>query len=909
MNSPAAVVHRLLDPVPERRRRASRRARRAARSSARPSSSTVTNASWRLTSAGEREARRRRRPSASSRSRSQRPQSSSPAPPASATGAPARAANTRDVGRRAAEVGREPLDLRQRRHRRLADQVDERLAQAQDGRRSSVRTLSSRRRGRRRAHDRGRRRARLLPPRAAGGRRPSLYLHSVPTSCRRLAGLPGAHRRRRAATCPASGAAARAASSTTRCPRYVDFLERLPRRARAAEQVGVVGHGWGAAIGLLFAQRHPDRVQRLALIDAVPLLDGFAWPPIVRWWRRPVLGELLMGSVNRWLLARALRRGSALARRRGPTRGSTPSGSSSTRAPSGRSCACTARSTRPGWPRAGADLEQLQRCPRWSSGARRDPWLGPGFADAYAPRLPERHASSACRAPGTGRGSTSRELIARAGRLRGGMATPATCDGHRPPRAGAAPDRRAGARRAGCGWRPTLVAALFAAAYVIISPPSLDLADHLFRAQLFRDEGFGLWNNLWYSGHHIVGYSVLFPAVSRRCSPPAGRGAGGDRHAPRCSSRWPAATSATDAWLGARPVRRRHRDRPVHRPAGLRLRGAAGARRGRRARPRPAAPALRRWRVLSALCSPVAALFAALIAAGYALGGLVARAPPGAAALPGAAVAVAALVPVGLLAIAFPEGGTEPFGFPTMLPVAGDRRAGAGHAPRGRRRRCARVRRLRAGDDRRVPGALADRLQHRAPGDVPGRAHWPRCCGRRRHPALLAAAILPLLYLGWAAPVRDVVSASDDQSATTGYYQPLLRFLRRAGGRRRRRRFAPRSRSRAFTGRRGWWRAHFPLARGWERQLDIADNPLFYRRPLTAAAYDALAARQRGPLRRRPRRPAGLLGAERDGADRPRAALPAPGRCARRTGASTRSRDATPIASGVATLTGSVPTG
>ena len=63
------------------------------------------------------------------------------------------------------------------------------------------------------------------------------------------------------------------------------------------------------------------------------------------------------------------------------------------------------------------------------------------------------------------------------------------------------------------------MAALFAAIYVIVSPASLDLADHLFRAQLFRDEGFGLWNNLWYSGHHIVGYSVLFPAVSALLSP------------------------------------------------------------------------------------------------------------------------------------------------------------------------------------------------------------------------------------------------------------------------------------------------------------------------------------------------------------------------------------------------------
>src|SRR5438045_6912422 len=66
---------------------------------------------------------------------------------------------------------------------------------------------------------------------------------------------------------------------------------------------------------------------------------------------------------------------------------------------------------------------------------------------------------------------------------------------------------------------PTLVAAVFAAAYVIISPPSLDLAAHLFRAHLFGVEGFGIWNNWWYSGHDIVGYSVLFPAVSAWLTP------------------------------------------------------------------------------------------------------------------------------------------------------------------------------------------------------------------------------------------------------------------------------------------------------------------------------------------------------------------------------------------------------
>src|SRR5438552_9640834 len=54
---------------------------------------------------------------------------------------------------------------------------------------------------------------------------------------------------------------------------------------------------------------------------------------------------------------------------------------------------------------------------------------------------------------------------------------------------------------------PTLLAAALAAAYVIASPPSLDLAAHVLRARLFSAEGFGIWNNWWYGGHHVVLYS------------------------------------------------------------------------------------------------------------------------------------------------------------------------------------------------------------------------------------------------------------------------------------------------------------------------------------------------------------------------------------------------------------------
>ena len=45
-------------------------------------------------------------------------------------------------------------------------------------------------------------------------------------------------------------------------------------------------------------------------LNAPPLLDGFAWPRLTRWWRAPLIGEGLMGSTTRGMLARSLRHGS-----------------------------------------------------------------------------------------------------------------------------------------------------------------------------------------------------------------------------------------------------------------------------------------------------------------------------------------------------------------------------------------------------------------------------------------------------------------------------------------------------------------------------------------------------------------------------------------------------------------------
>jgi hypothetical protein len=380
---------------------------------------------------------------------------------------------------------------------------------------------------------------------------------------------------------------------------------------------------------------------------------------------------------------------------------------------------------------------------------------------------------------------------------------------------------------------PVVLAALLAAGYVVVSPPTEDLAAHLFRAHLFGEQGFGLWNNYWYAGHHLPGYSVLFPAISGLLTPQLA-----------------AALAATATAAVFEPFARRHFGERAW--LGAAVFGAATAINlytGRLPLAFGALPALGaiaaldRGRTLpgaalaclAALCSPVAALFVAVAATGYGVAGFVSERDPRRAA-PGVVVAAAALAPVALLAIAFPEGGTEPFGIATLLPVLAVCAVGVTAAPR-------RAPTLRAGI---AVYALATVAVYLIPSPVGSNvarmgtlvaAPLAALLWWRRRPVLLALAAAPLLYLGWQAPVRDVAALAGDPSTGAAYYQPLLRFLEAQPGARERRfrieipftsshwevdRVAPR----------------FPLARGWERQLDIAENAVFYDGRLTAATYD-----------------------------------------------------------------------
>jgi pimeloyl-ACP methyl ester carboxylesterase len=83
------------------------------------------------------------------------------------------------------------------------------------------------------------------------------------------------------------------------------FLERC------LEELGVkrrklVVHDWGS-LALIGAQERPDLIERLVLIDAVPLLPGYRWHWVARLWRRRPLGELVNATTTRSGLALLLR--------------------------------------------------------------------------------------------------------------------------------------------------------------------------------------------------------------------------------------------------------------------------------------------------------------------------------------------------------------------------------------------------------------------------------------------------------------------------------------------------------------------------------------------------------------------------------------------------------------------------
>jgi pimeloyl-ACP methyl ester carboxylesterase len=83
------------------------------------------------------------------------------------------------------------------------------------------------------------------------------------------------------------------------------FLARM-----AVDEYSLVVHDWGA-VALIGAQEDPERLTRLAIVNAVPLLPGYRWHRTARIWRTRGLGELSRALATRRLVDLGLRESQA----------------------------------------------------------------------------------------------------------------------------------------------------------------------------------------------------------------------------------------------------------------------------------------------------------------------------------------------------------------------------------------------------------------------------------------------------------------------------------------------------------------------------------------------------------------------------------------------------------------------
>jgi hypothetical protein len=371
----------------------------------------------------------------------------------------------------------------------------------------------------------------------------------------------------------------------------------------------------------------------------------------------------------------------------------------------------------------------------------------------------------------------------------------------------------------------TLLAAAIAVAYLISGPDTQDLAAATFRADLFSDHGFVIWNNAWYSGHYVLSYSVLYPPLGALLGPRLAGSIGAVAAAAvfallaqrshgegaLVGSLWFAA--AVGAWLftGRMPFMLAV---ALALAALLPTAGSAGS--------------LALAAALAALCglvSPVAGLFVVVAGVALALAGERSR---------GLAIAAGAALPITAINLAFPTGGEEPFVFSAFISIPILAAAVIWLVPPDRRA-------LRIGTLLYallalilfvVPNAVggnATRLGALLAGPVLAMVLWPR--GR----LLVALVSIPLLYWQLIAPVRDVHKAAGDPATEASYFEPLNAELDRLadGGDAFRVEVVP-TKNR--------WEADYvapehPIARGWLRQLESDDFDLFTNGELTAPAY------------------------------------------------------------------------
>jgi hypothetical protein len=426
------------------------------------------------------------------------------------------------------------------------------------------------------------------------------------------------------------------------------------------------------------------------------------------------------------------------------------------------------------------------------------------------------------------------------------------------PRTTAGPTRTtAGSPRTIAGspapWMLALaLAAPLALAYAILAPPAADLAAATYRSELFARVGFTLRDSGWYAahGHWLPGYSLFSPALGALLGPHvllalSALAAGvlfaliAQRLFPPGAARLAALSFALGVSVGLLSGRV-----PYVLGVAVGLGAVLALLHGRLA----AALALA---ALCSLASPVAGAFLALVAVTAALVGVLAREGgegEGGRRSPstpqGLALAAAALAPIVALALAFPEGGWEPFDPEAFWPPFVGVVLIALALPRGTL--SARGRLLVRAGAALYALALLGAFLLRTPvggnsarlGALLGAPLLAGVLWSGRWRVALAALAPVLLYWQLVTPIQDYQAVANDPSVKAAYYAPLRAELRALTGGR------PTIVEVPLTG--AHWEAAelaghdgIALARGWERQLDTRYAALFYRPGLSAAAYGA----------------------------------------------------------------------
>ena len=378
-------------------------------------------------------------------------------------------------------------------------------------------------------------------------------------------------------------------------------------------------------------------------------------------------------------------------------------------------------------------------------------------------------------------------------------------------------------------WAAPLAAAVACSAFALWNPPLRDLAAHTFRAEFFEDHGFAIWNNTWYGGHYLLSYSVLFPPLAALLTPV-----------------WAAAASAvTSAWLFDRIVRARWGEAAGWGGLWFALFGAValvangwlvfslgvafglGALHALQLGRRRLALVLA---AATALASPVAAAFLALVCAAGAL-----YSPRRGSLL---AVVAAAVIPLSALGLLFPESGEFPFWFSAWWPLAlfctlalvatrgtqGDRDVRVAVA----------AYLVLATVFAVLPNPLGGnmtRLGSLFGGPVLLAVLLARRPGRLAPIAVAALAV----GLAWQVitPVRQTAESLGDPATERSYYEPLVTWLDARSAHRERIEIPQTFNHWETT----YVSPRFSLARGWLRQLDLERNRIFYEGEPTHASY------------------------------------------------------------------------